>query len=1144
MQASPTVRGLVDPGVVVEQVVHTGEAEKAELREGDVLLSWVRGDHKGEVQSPFDLAEIELEEAPLGKVTLEGYRGTEAMRWSLGCTPWQVSVRANLSGELLSGYSKGRELANGGKVPEILQASQQWILLGTQFSGVRAVAIHAWLSFHAAELLRNAKQWKEADNAYQIALQQAANASSEMQGHVLRAWAIAYQQRSDWANAEQYFQQAIATNRTHGSVSFAIAYSLDALGDISTQRGELDKAEQYCRHALGLQEQLAAESLPMGTSLQCLGSIASARGDLAQAEKYYRRAFEVRNKLAPDSLAVAAACTSLGIIARQRGNFSQSDEYERHSFEIRKKLAPESFLVAASLNNLGMIAEARGDLIKAEQYYHQSLDLKQKLVPASLTVVNSLINLGNLEAARGDLDEAEEYYRQALEIQLRLAPGSLDVAALFGNLGKLEQYRGNLEKAEQYYRQTLAIQLKLAPGSLLVARSLTDLGEVAEKRGDLVTAAQYYGQSFGIRQRLAPQSLSTAETLYGLGNIASRSGDFAKAECYYRQALSIREKLAPGSTVHGESLAAVASVLRDQQQLDAAAQFYVQAMSALENQFSRLGGSEQVRSGFGAQHSDIYKSYVELLLSQKQPERALEVLERSRARTLLEMLAAARVDIRTGADPSLLEQERSLQKSLEAKLDRRLRLLARENTEQQVAAISKEIEDEEKQYQDVEEQIRVRSPGYAALTQPQPLAFAEIQRLLDSDTVLIEYFFGEKHSYVFVVTSESLSVHELPERATIERQATLFYEHLTARKQAFSRETAQARQLRIRQSDAASVDAASALGQILLGPLSENSLRKRLVIVSDGALRYVPFAALAVPRTSVRAGASEGKYLPLIVQHEIVELPSASVLAVLRREQANRRAPSKQVFVLADPVFDLNDPRVQHPPGRTARQDGEAIPAAEGDSARMLTRSLRETGWGRDGGLGLPRLPFSRREAQDILAMAPANAGREALDFDANRKLAMSGDLASYRVVHFATHALVDNQHPELSGLVLSLVDEHGSPQEGFLDLQDIYNLDLSADLVVLSACDTALGKEIDGEGMIGLTRGFMYAGAQGVIGTLWKVEDFATAKFMKDFYQSLEQNRMSPVQALRHAQLALWKEKHWSVPYHWSAFTLQGDWR
>ncbi len=209
-------------------------------------------------------------------------------------------------------------------------------------------------------------------------------------------------------------------------------------------------------------------------------------------------------------------------------------------------------------------------------------------------------------------------------------------------------------------------------------------------------------------------------------------------------------------------------------------------------------------------------------------------------------------------------------------------------------------------------------------------------------------------------------------------------------------------------------------------------------------------------------------------------------------------------------------------------------------SSPALERAIRSV----NGDGALRRLLFSRDEAEAILTVAPQSLGLKALDFQANRRLAMSDELSQYRVIHFATHGLLDSKHPELSGLVLSLVDEAGRPQDGFLRLHEIYNLRLNADLVVLSACQTGLGKEVRGEGLIGLTRGFMYAGAPRVIASLWQVDDAATAELMKRFYRVMIQEKLPPAAALRAAQIAMMKKKHWQSPYYWGAFVLQGEWR
>ena len=192
----------------------------------------------------------------------------------------------------------------------------------------------------------------------------------------------------------------------------------------------------------------------------------------------------------------------------------------------------------------------------------------------------------------------------------------------------------------------------------------------------------------------------------------------------------------------------------------------------------------------------------------------------------------------------------------------------------------------------------------------------------------------------------------------------------------------------------------------------------------------------------------------------------------------------------------------------------------------------------------LPRLPFSRREAEAIRQVSPKGEVSVALDFRASREVAASPDLSQYRIVHFASHALLDSENPELSGIVLSLVDERGDPKDGFLRLHDIYNLNLPADLVVLSGCQTALGKQVKGEGLVGLIRGFMYAGAARVVASLWNVDDAATAELMSRFYRNMFLRGLRPAAALHSAQMEMAAQKRWRDPYYWASFQLQGEWK
>jgi CHAT domain-containing protein len=319
---------------------------------------------------------------------------------------------------------------------------------------------------------------------------------------------------------------------------------------------------------------------------------------------------------------------------------------------------------------------------------------------------------------------------------------------------------------------------------------------------------------------------------------------------------------------------------------------------------------------------------------------------------------------------------------------------------------------------------------------------------------------------------------------------------------------------------------------MLLEPAAGLLGQKRLLVVSDGTLLYIPFAALPEPSTG---GKRASKYQPLIVNHEIVSLPSASVMAVLRREMADRKPGAGTVAVLADPVFQNDDPRLKQGESGNDITQSKGITPLKPD----VERSAWEAGIER-----LERLPYSRKEAESIVALTSKGQGFQALDFEASRAVAISETLGRYSMIHFATHGLLNNVHPELSGIVLSLVDKDGRPQNGFIRLHEIYNMRLPADLVVLSACQTALGKEIKGEGLVGLTRGFMYAGAERVVVSLWAVSDEATAELMKKFYEGILKKKMKPAAALRASQVAMWKSQWWESPYYWAGFILQGEWR
>jgi CHAT domain-containing protein/Tfp pilus assembly protein PilF len=1107
------------------------------------------------------------------------------------------------SGKVIDSTERWRRLAklNGSSSPLLsawfliraggfLADAQQWKQADSAFGdalderqnvgpAIATQVLRAW-----AGTFEQRSDWKNAEKYYLQAIAAGQELSEEnlIISLNLDSLGDVASRQGELGRADDYYHRALSIQQKLAPKSLDVALSTSNLGIVEWQRGELAKAEEYLLQALDIREKLAPESLSVASSLNGLGTVAWSRGDLNKAEEQYRRALDLRQKVAPESLDVAASLNNLGMIANDQGDMAKAEEYQLHALNIRRRLAPASLDLAASFGNLGALAIDLGELAKAEEYYGQTLALMQKLVPDSLYVATSFIGLANTTRQRGDLSKAEEYGRQALALRQKLAPGSLYVADSFNALGIIAWQRGDLAKAEEYERAALAIREKLAPESLDLARSFINLGEFAQKRGDLVKAQEYdrgalslvqklapesfyliaaltnmgkvsqaagdlvaaekyHHQALALAQKLSPGSLYVAESLANLGEIARARRDLVEAEKKYRQALEIREKLVPNSAEHAESLASLAGIL--DRKGEAAAQLYEHALNALEKQMAVFGGMEETRANFRANHAEYYKHYVDLLVVQGKSDQALQVLERSRARTLLEMLNEAHVDIRHGVDSALVDRERSLAADIRAKSNRRIGLLNGQHTGEQLAAINVEIESLLAQHKDVEEQIRAASPAYAALKQPQPLTTAELQQLLDSNTTLLEYSLGEDRSYVFAVTSNSLGSHELPKRAEIEAIAQQLYRALATR--AEDERTSN----HIESLDKIQADKlATTLSQMILGPVASELQGKRLVIVSDGALQYIPFAALPAPRKPDMGKTADANHaIPLVVDREIVSLPSASVLAVLRRETLGRKEAPKAVAVLADPVFDSRDERVMarvrdKKPSKQPPFQGLDEPAS--NSQEHLSRSAADLGLQVEGVPYLPRLPFSRREAIAILKVTPAGEGMKALDFAASRETARSAVLAQYRIVHFATHGLLDSQHPELSGLVLSMVGKQGDAKNGFLDLQDIYNLNLPAELVVLSACQTALGKEVNGEGILGMTRGFMYAGARRVVASLWNIDDVASAQFMAKFYRAMEVEKLSAAAALRQAQLEMRAQKRWAEPYYWAGFQLQGEWK
>jgi CHAT domain-containing protein/tetratricopeptide (TPR) repeat protein len=983
--------------------------------------------------------------------------------------------------------------------------------------------------------------------------------------------------RSELVKAEAYHRRALAIRQKLAPHSLIVAESLNALGNVALERGDLATARAYLERSLRIRKALAPGSRDFALSLMGLGNLARRRGEVVRQEAYFsqalevgdaltptdradvldglgtacnqrpcsqqpqdylQRALQIRQQWQPDSLAMAGTLSYLGRSANNQGDLQQAEQDFSTALELRRRLAPGSLALAASLSDLGVLARTRGNLAAAELCLRQALQIRRRLAPHGLAVADSLHNLGIVLWLRDDLDGARDYFEQTLQLRRRLAPGSPPLAQSLIWQGLLCMRRDELAASQMYFTQALELLEKdLSPDSLAVAAVLSNLGGVARARGELALAQEYYRKALGIQEREAQDSSAEANSLQSLAGLVRQQGDLAGAESYYRRALVIQEQKVPDSSAHAGGLFALASLLRQEHKREDAERLYAQGVDVLERQTASLGGTPEERSVFRARYENNYKDYVDLLVALGRSEMALRVLERARAWALMEMLARAQVSVHGSADRGLDRTKHSLEEEIGARSSYLIRLLDGMHTEAQLSELDRRLSELQDRYRETEAQIQLQNPAYAALTHPQTLTGQQVQDLLDDETLLLEYSLGPGASHVWAVTRTTLAVYGLPSRNIIEQAASRVRELMTARGRR-PKESAAHQRKRLMLADAQYPAAARELSRLVLGPVAGLLENRRIVIVSDGALQYLPFAALPAP--------SGNADTPLVMEHEVTNLPSASVLAELRRQALARVAPPKAVVVLADPVFDSRDERIGSSAGTDAAAELTDSAAALWEQSlssgpRHLTSQPNAD---RAAPVYLNRLLWTRLEAAEILKVTPAGEGLQALDFEASRATALSPQLSQYRIVHFATHAVSDSEHPERSGLVLSLFDQHGHPQNGFLGLEQIYSLNLPADLVVLSACETGLGREIGGEGLVGLVRGFMYAGATRVMASLWSVDDEVTALLMARFYKSLEQDGLSPAAALRAAQIEVRKDSRWSSPYYWAGFQIEGEWR
>lgn len=837
---------------------------------------------------------------------------------------------------------------------------------------------------------------------------------------------------------------------------------------------------------------------------------------------------------------------------------------------------------AATHDLLGELYEQQGRYAFALEHFQSALKIYADAKHAEYNANLMLAKIGNMYYRQGDFQSARGAYDK-MEVK---KPGS-KAKGLLGALGGVAVGQTSDNRGVEIGAP--------AVGSALSAKEIFDhyrktiiyagyeigLGQVDYRAGDLKSAKNHFEHALSATKNNLPGIGNLGQTRRfriaartSLGDVELKQGGFKDAVDIFEDASKEAKKekrldlMWPAQRGLGRSLWLLATEEKDAKKKERlradALRAYDAALESVEQLRAGSVRADEAHTTFLATTKDVFdeasSALAEMALMSAQPAsskglegpsldyaaKAFEVVERGRARSLLDLLGETGTNIREGVPPELFKrkQENLDQQSLVAQL---LMGVALTDKPLSVEALEKAADRLQIEEGSIENQIRVSSPRYNTLTSTQPITLPQLQQqVLDDGTALLEYSLGTQASYLWAVTRNAVRIFKLPARDEISTQAD------DLRRQILPPDTGRSifeltpedkqRGLAVRRREVGGgtssfTSASYKLYKSILEPAIAMVGARRLLIVADGTLSFIPFDALVTA-----PGGSDYAVLPYLVKtNETVYAPSASVIdAVHRQASANTASTSQAILLIADPVFDMSDERAKNITGRTSSADGARglfVSSAAADVAGE--KEIPAT-------FVIKRLKGTRDEADEIERTA-RTAGLRAekwLDLDASEANAHERDLKPYRILHIATHGFLDAKHPQFSGVVLSLVGNKGG-QDGFLRTDEIFNLRLGSPLVMLSACETGLGREKRGEGVMGLTRAFMYAGAPSVGVSLWSVDDKSTAVLMSDFYKSLlGKGNTNATAALRGARLNMIASRMYSSPYYWAPFVLVGDWR
>ncbi|MEP7012490.1 MAG: CHAT domain-containing protein [Acidobacteriota bacterium] len=1075
-----------DGAVVIAQILPGGVGSVAGLRQGDRIVKLVRlpappaNPQGAELvpDDPLSVSLFEIEQAPRGPVELQIERDAAEP----GGKPERLNFR--------------------------LDADDWRIRYGTERS--KTPFAQAWDHLRQASLHAEAHEGKEAEASYAAAERFAQTRHDE------QFLALIRQRRTDGRitveNPDVSLPDVESAIEIHhrldpGSLAEAAAWAVR--GRLEFQRENLDASVAALNRARQVQIVQAPGSITLAFTENTLATCAGIRGDLEGANVHLRAALDTAERKVPEGRFISSLYMNLGILARLRARLDEAERYQQRALLLVRRLEPGSQKVPSILLNLADVAIARGHLDSADELLEEALRTGRTLNPKGETAANALAQLGSVAERRGDFAEAEARDKEALAVLEVLAPGGPSVASALTSLATVANAQGASDRAAGYAARALDLQRKIAPGSPLVAVDLINLGEIALARGDAGAARAWIGEALlGVHN--LPDSLEVALPLRRAAALLLDLGtpeDLRRAEPAIRRALSIYERAVPGAVEEADALGLLGRVERRRGLTAQAEGHFTRALDALDRSVRRLGGSDLDATRFRAQFARLYREAIELKVDLGQPGEAYRTLERFRARSLLDLLGERDLAPPAELPAELVEQQRRIDARL-AQFEQEIGAL---DPATQSAKIDELIARRARVFgerENLRAKVRRISPRYAAIAAPVPLDAAGARRTLSPGEIGLAYSVGERRTTLFVLMPEGLAGAPADGLAV----ATI-----PLGREALGSEVAAFRSLMLAGQGTGDDRPLRALGarlfSRLLAPVAPwLDKAERLRISADGPLAALPFAALVAPAGSGASGASLPGPPFLAERWPLSTVLSATLAAELGRMRSEKPA--------AEALVAFGDPRYGGRPGTAA---------SRGPRPSVRFRA------------GLEPLPASRGEVEQVAGLLrPARSFLGAQATEA-RFLA---EAPRGRIVHFAGHALLDPRFPLDSALALSAPARPGRlGDDGLLQAWEIFErLRLSADLVTLSACETALGLEAQGEGLLGLTRAFHYAGARTVLSSLWSVSDRSTAELMRRFYAHLGAGEPKDrALALAQREMLAGAFHH---PYHWAAFQLDGDWR